>query len=75
MDKKNLISTILKMKQQQHDINLRRTRKKIRVPDGRRTRTRIFFRVLLKLISCCCCFIFNILTLDVGWPHFGYALR
>ena len=24
----------LKMKQQQHDINLRRTRKKIRVPDG-----------------------------------------
>ena len=26
--------SILKMKQQQHDINLRRTRKKIRVPDG-----------------------------------------
>ena len=25
---------LLKMKQQQHDINLRRTRKKIRVPDG-----------------------------------------
>ena len=32
--------SVLKMKQQQHDINLRRTR--------------IFFRVLLKLISCCC---------------------
>ena len=26
--------SILKMKQQQHEINLRRTRKKIRVPDG-----------------------------------------
>ena len=26
--------SMLKMKQQQHDINLRRTRKKIRVPDG-----------------------------------------
>ena len=33
--KKNCyFATILKMKQQQHDINLRRTRKKIRVPDG-----------------------------------------
>ena len=29
----------------------------------------------LKLISCCSCFIFNILTLEVGWPHLGYALR
>ena len=44
-----LETSLLKMKQQQHDINLRRTRKKkIRVPSG----TRIFFRVLLKLISC-----------------------
>ena len=84
--------SILKMKQQQHDVNLRRNRKKkIRVPDGialgpcspqslqqlnwleHSTRSRrvlgsnpiwdsdFFLRFLLKLISCCCCFIFNIL--------------
>ena len=25
-------------------------------------------------LTCCCCFIFNILTLEVGWLHLGYAL-
>ena len=94
------------MKQQQHDINLRRNRRKksesqmgfepktLRdlvecsnqlsywrlygeqgpraIPSGTRI---FFFRFLLKLTSCCCCFIFNILTLEVGWSHLGYALR
>ena len=25
--------------------------------------------VSINLISCCCCFILNILTLEVGWLH------
>ena len=24
---------------------------------------------------CCCCFIFNILTLEVGWLHLGYDIK
>ena len=29
-----------------------------------------FFEFSLHLISCNCCFVFNILTLEVGWLHF-----
>ena len=44
--------SILKMKQQLHDkLNIRRTRKKIRAPDG-------IFRVLLIFNLSCSCFIF-----------------
>ena len=28
-----------------------------------------FSEFSLHLITCCCCFIFNILTLEVGWLH------
>ena len=31
---------------------------------------RFFSEFSLQLISCCCSFIFNILTLEVGWLHF-----
>ena len=65
------IDNITLMKQ--HDINFEEdSEKKIRVPDGIWD-SDFFFESSSKLISCCC-FIFNILTLEVGWLHLGYAL-
>ena len=37
----------------------------VQIPSG----TRIFSELSINSISCCCCFIFNILTLEVGWVH------
>ena len=37
----------------------------VQIPSG----TRIFSEFCLHLISCCCCFILNILTLEVGCLH------